>query len=393
MKKKYSGTIAALLTTAFLSLAGCGSSSSTGSGASTVSGVAAAGSALAGTAYLKDSSNPAKTLQTTLNSDGSYTFDVTGMQAPFILEATGTANTTAYTLFSMATATGTANITPISTMALAAANNGTDPAQTFASPTPAALQAMAGSLPSSLAALETALKPLFTQYGVTADPITGTFAANHTGLDAMLDAVTMTLSAGTITVANATTQATIFTCQAANIAGGTFTTANMPGMTTTTPTPTAPAAPTGVTATGGTNQMTVSWSAVSGATSYNIYYSTTTGVTTATGTKIANATSPYVQTGLTAGTTYYYIVTAVNSTGESTASTQASAATAAAVATFDALTFYNTSCLGCHGTLGVRTATQITNAINTISSMSQYRSTGSNPLTAAQISAIAAVSH
>jgi fibronectin type 3 domain-containing protein len=161
--------------------------------------------------------------------------------------------------------------------------------------------------------------------------------------------------------------------------------------TTNAPAPVIPAAPTGVTATGGTNQVTLSWSAVSGATSYNVYWSTASGVTKTSGTKITGATSPYVQTGLAASTAYYYIVTAVNSAGESAASAQATATTAAPA--FDALAFYNTECLGCHGTLGPRTATQITNAIATVGSMAQYRSTGSNPLTAAQIAAIAAVSY
>lgn len=41
---------------------------------------------------------------------------------------------------------------------------------------------------------------------------------------------------------------------------------------------------------------------------YNIYYSTTPGVTPITGTKIANATSPYVLDGLPYSTTYYYII-------------------------------------------------------------------------------------
>jgi hypothetical protein len=91
--------------------------------------------------------------------------------------------------------------------------------------------------------------------------------------------------------------------------------------------PGALAAPTGVTAVGSSNQVTLSWAAVTGATSYNIYWSTTTGVTPATGTLIAHATSPYVQTGLTAATTYYYIVTAVNATSVSAPSAQASAAT------------------------------------------------------------------
>jgi fibronectin type 3 domain-containing protein len=88
---------------------------------------------------------------------------------------------------------------------------------------------------------------------------------------------------------------------------------------------TAPTAPTGVIATPGNGQVTIAWTTVTGATSYNIYWSTTSGVTPATGTKIANAANPYIQTGLTNGTTYYYVVTAVNGVGVSPPSLQASA--------------------------------------------------------------------
>ena len=45
------------------------------------------------------------------------------------------------------------------------------------------------------------------------------------------------------------------------------------------------------------------------------------GVTTANGTQITGATSPYTQAALVNGTTYYYIVTAVNAAGESAAVT------------------------------------------------------------------------
>jgi hypothetical protein len=67
----------------------------------------------------------------------------------------------------------------------------------------------------------------------------------------------------------------------------------------------------------------VSWNAVSGATSYNIYYSNAPGVTKSTGTKISAVTSPYVHMDLTAGT-YYYVVTAASSAGESAASSEVS---------------------------------------------------------------------
>lgn len=67
----------------------------------------------------------------------------------------------------------------------------------------------------------------------------------------------------------------------------------------------------------GNGQNTISWDAEYGASSYNLYWSTSTGVNKVNGTKISNVTSPYVHAGLTNGTTYYYVVTAVNSFGES----------------------------------------------------------------------------
>ena len=110
-----------------------------------------------------------------------------------------------------------------------------------------------------------------------------------------------------------------------------------------------PAAPTGLSATAGDGQITLSWTAVSGATSYNLYRGTSTGVTTATGTKIAGVTSSYTDTGLTGGTTYYYIVTAVNAVGESTASSEASATPVAAVTTLAPLRTYQTTCWDASG--------------------------------------------
>jgi hypothetical protein len=66
--------------------------------------------------------------------------------------------------------------------------------------------------------------------------------------------------------------------------------------------------------------------------SYNVYRSTTSGFTPGSGNLIASGvTSPsYTNTGLTASTTYYYKVEALNSYGTSPASNQASATTKAA---------------------------------------------------------------
>jgi fibronectin type 3 domain-containing protein len=95
-------------------------------------------------------------------------------------------------------------------------------------------------------------------------------------------------------------------------------------------TPTAPpppAAPTGLTATAGNAQVALNWSASTGATSYNVKSSTTSGGPYTT---VSSPTvTTYTNTGLTNGTKYYYVVSAVSAAGESANSAQANATPAA----------------------------------------------------------------
>jgi len=84
-----------------------------------------------------------------------------------------------------------------------------------------------------------------------------------------------------------------------------------------------PAAPTGLNATAGNAQVSLAWTASTGATSYHVKRSTTNG---GPYTQVATPTTPSdTDTGLTNGTTYYYVVSALNATGESANSAQASA--------------------------------------------------------------------
>ncbi len=84
---------------------------------------------------------------------------------------------------------------------------------------------------------------------------------------------------------------------------------------------TVPPPPTGLTGTPAANSAVVTWTAATGAVSYNLYYSTTAGTGTG-GTKVTAATRPYTLPGLTGGTLYYVVVTSVNPTGESAASAE-----------------------------------------------------------------------
>jgi mono/diheme cytochrome c family protein len=412
-------------------IAGCGGGGSDGGGAGVspqvVSGVAATGSALAGQVTLRDSSSVRKDKSTVIAGDGSFAIDVSDMNGPFILKATGTADGVSRTMFSFADKPGTANINPLSTVAVASAAGVDDPATVFDKPDSTTLDKITSGMPGSVSTLKSKLNVLLDGFSVAnADPVKDPFTADHTGLDGMFDNVKIVLAGGTLTITNATTGAVIFTAQVKDVASGRFTDKNddlpkagprpvaptgvkavggdaqvtvswdpvanatsydlvyatqakvaqeddsddvhskrvrnvtspfvLTGLaksttysfivrainsgrrgpasaevsaTTsgTTPAATIPAAPTGLSATGGTKQATVSWTAVTGATAYNLYWSTTTGVTTTTGTKISGVASPAVQTGLTDGTTYFYIVTAANSAGESAASVQVAAST------------------------------------------------------------------
>lgn len=96
-----------------------------------------------------------------------------------------------------------------------------------------------------------------------------------------------------------------------------------------TPPPSIPTTPTSLAATAGNQQVSLTWTASSGATSYHVKRATTSG---GPYTQVAAPSgASYTNTGLTNGTTYYYVVSALNASGESANSSQASATPAAAV--------------------------------------------------------------
>ncbi len=116
-----------------------------------------------------------------------------------------------------------------------------------------------------------------------------------------------------------------YVVSAANANG---TSANSSQVSATPTQPVPPPTPTGLAANVTTGQVALTWNSSAGATSYDVGRSTTSGGPYAT---IASPTaSPYTDLTVTNGTTYYYVVAAVNANGTSANSTQVSATPAAA---------------------------------------------------------------
>jgi fibronectin type 3 domain-containing protein len=91
--------------------------------------------------------------------------------------------------------------------------------------------------------------------------------------------------------------------------------------------PALPGAPGSLTATAMESQVALSWAASSGAISYNVKRATVSGGPYSTVTNVT--TTNYIDIGLASGTTYYYVVSALNTAGESANSAQTSATTPA----------------------------------------------------------------
>ena len=82
-----------------------------------------------------------------------------------------------------------------------------------------------------------------------------------------------------------------------------------------------------MTATGGASQVVLDWTAVSGATSYTVYWGSATGVSSSSTSITSVSTDSYTHTGLYDGTTYYYKVAAVDSAGTGMLSSEVNATT------------------------------------------------------------------
>jgi len=182
--------------------------------------------------------------------------------------------------------------------------------------TVAAVNGSATSAQSTSVSATPAPPPLSTPTGLSATPgdttmaLSWTAVSGATSYDVYRGGVKITTVATTTYADSGLTNGTAYSYYV--IAKNATQTSAASATATATPQAAPPAAPTGLSGTGGDQQVSLSWTAVSGATSYNVYRG---------GVKVGSpTTTSYVDTGLVNGTSYAYYVTAVKGGIESTAS-------------------------------------------------------------------------
>ena len=195
----------------------------------TLQGVAATGMPINGSITLTDTAATPKVKTTMTGADGSFAFTLGGLTPPFVLTAEWTDSSGKHRLHAIAEAPGTTNINPFSDAVVVAASGEYD-----SSTVPATLDAVMSSAISRKHRsvkdrLMRQLAPLFALYGTSDDPVDDHYDANHSGLDALLDDIRITVSNGTVIVTNKRTGGIIFKAPVDNIDSGTFYPENMPG--------------------------------------------------------------------------------------------------------------------------------------------------------------------
>ena len=257
MKLHLNRMILVACSTVALLLSGCGGSNSsssagpTGGGGgvsvtppATLSGTAAVGQPITGSVFAIDVNGKSSPAVTT-SAAGAFVVDVSGMTAPYFLSITGVAGGKQVTLNSIATTNGqTVNLTPLTDLILSI-SSGQPSGSSFATlctpvanvVAPACLSALANAAtPAKLDAAVSAVTSIISPLNAAGtNPLTGTFAANGTGFDALLDQILVTPAAAQSAMATVTLISTNTTLGQATLpaaAGLATVIASVPALTT-----------------------------------------------------------------------------------------------------------------------------------------------------------------
>jgi hypothetical protein len=215
-------------------VAGCSSVDSPNSPAasqaskSTVYGVASLDSTADGTVAVQDSSIPAQEKTALVSSDGTYTVDVSGLKAPFMLRAKSSDREgNSYTLYSISKNGGRTGINSFSDTAVTVSAEGRDRDVLYEQRDHDETRRIADKYEGVIESLRTVLAPLFALYE-TSGSMDSDDDDDDGVLRAMLLDVKFTVKDGKVIVTNRQTGGIIFSGLLDDLAAGTFYPENMP---------------------------------------------------------------------------------------------------------------------------------------------------------------------
>lgn len=220
MQRKPTKLALALAGILALTVAGCGGGGGTSASSTTtttttattsLSGVAATGAAFTDATVTVMDSRGQSVGSGTVGADGTFTITLAaGAVAPFILTATRTsADGATESLVSVVptgtgtTAAATVNISPVTNLIASRLSSSGDPTKLGAELAAGTSTVNATTVAATVADVQTILAPILTATGTTGtDPLTGTFAADGTGYDRLLDSIKVTITPASATATN-----------------------------------------------------------------------------------------------------------------------------------------------------------------------------------------------
>ena len=191
-------------------LVACGGGGGAGSNSAQLSGVAAYGAPMQGASItLTDANGQSRTTNT--STDGSYTLDVTGLTAPFLLKASSAAGDSVKEYVALVTSAPTegktvvANVTPLThALVTMVSSDGASPNEFTDSSKLKTLDT--SKLSAALVNLQAALKNVLVETGLSEkfDPLSVRFKADRTNAeDTLLDTIKVSVSDQGVTLHNA----------------------------------------------------------------------------------------------------------------------------------------------------------------------------------------------
>jgi mono/diheme cytochrome c family protein len=205
-------------------LGACAGQSGDQGGSNQLSGVVITGTTAAAEVRLRDSSAPPRDRTATVDAEGAFSFDLSGLTPPYLLSAESADEAGNHRLHSAATEGGSVDVNPLTNVAVSVADGGADPVDLFARSSREENTKVATNLAPTLEQIRGVLAPLFERYGV-ARPA---FADDRAAVRAMFRDLRMAVSSGTVLVINRHTGGIVFSAPSNQIASGHVELAQLP---------------------------------------------------------------------------------------------------------------------------------------------------------------------